>query len=266
MPTTRASSTLSRLPKCAPAIPPVPTKPILTAIRSPFWLIAVPRACLAARGGQLIALLARHSLSVGGGLVSDADSLYWGIPDGANGILERGPKAGGVAPTPLLEQLYIGVLALDDQYLYWGVSGPARVQRILKTGGTVQDIATGEPQVIGQPIPDATDLYFFSEWNETPPEHVAKMPKNGGPVTTLATGLDPITQLALTQDAVYALVDFGPGKTGYIAKVPKTGGGATKLVTDTVDPQYMVVDDQYVYWTEPGVEGAHAARIRKIPR
>jgi hypothetical protein len=57
------------------------------------------------------------------------------------------------------------------------------------------------------------------------------MPKNGGSVTTLATGLDPITQIAFTQDAVYALVDFGPGKTGYIAKV-RSG-------TDTQGPRWI---------------------------
>jgi hypothetical protein len=201
-----------------------------------------------------------------GGLVSDADSLYWAIPDGVNGILERVPKAGGVAPTPLAEDIYLGVLALDDQYVYWGASTPPRVRRILKTGGTVQDIATGEVNGIGPPLVDATDVYFGSEWNETPPDHVAKMPKDGGPVTTLATGLDPITQLALGQDAVYAVVDFGPGRTGYIAKIPKSGGGATKLVTDAVYPQQMVVDDQYLYWGEPGAGGPHDGRIRKFPR
>jgi nucleotidyltransferase-like protein len=62
-----------------------------------------------------------------GGLVSDADSLYWAIPDGVNGILERVPKAGGVAPTPLAEDIYLGVLALDDQYVYWGASAPAKL-------------------------------------------------------------------------------------------------------------------------------------------
>jgi hypothetical protein len=37
-------------------------------------------------------------------------------------------------------------------------------------------------------------------------------------------------------------------------------------VTDTVSPQEMAVDDQYVYWAEPGPDGAQAGRIRKIAR
>ena len=37
-------------------------------------------------------------------------------------------------------------------------------------------------------------------------------------------------------------------------------------MTDAVYPQEMVVDDQYLYWGEPGAGGPHDGRIRKFPR
>jgi hypothetical protein len=73
-------------------------------------------------------------------------------------------------------------------------------------------------------------------------------------------------RIALADDAVYLLVSFDWAEPGYIAKVPKAGGGATKLVTDTLNPSSLVVDAQYVYWTEPGRDAARDGRIRRIER
>lgn len=209
----------------------------------------------------------------GGGLVIDADAVYWIQSDGPNAVLMRLPKAGGVAPTPLVSQLAIGGLALgalavDDGYVYWNRGASGTVQRIAKTGGAVQDVVSGG-YAVGTAVPDATDVYYVGYHSGLLPGDVKRAPKNGGPSTVLATGLNPVRHLALASDAVYVLVSFeSPAEPGYVAKVLKsqTGGDALKLVTDTTRAHALAVDAQYVFWTETGADGARDGQIRRIAR
>jgi hypothetical protein len=148
-------------------------------------------------------------------------------------------------------------LVLDADFIYGVGQGSAR--RILKTGGTVEVLATGLVNGFGATL-DNSSLY----WAElTAPGKIGKTSKTGGGATYLATGLLYPHNVALDSNFVY----FDKGPPGNmpsqpsIAKVPLTGGTIAAATEPFCTGQYVAVDATHVFMSVFGNEVAGDGRI-----
>jgi hypothetical protein len=122
-----------------------------------------------------------------------------------------------------------------------------------------------QQQVPRRAVADAAFVYWGTGEGD-----VLRVPIEGGATETLASGLHWSIGLALDADSVYwadwgrlrgdsHANHFAMPSTGAILRVAKTGGPVTTLVAGRNQPAELVLDTQFLYWVESGVERAGGA-------
>jgi hypothetical protein len=194
------------------------------------------------------------------GIAVDATTVFYSGGAGPSGGTKSVPIGGGTVTNISVGTGSFGAASLvqDANYIY-GVAGTL-ARRILKTGGTVEVLATGLQNASGAAL-DNSSLY----WAELgAPGKIGKTPKAGGGATYLATGLNLPHNVAI--DSNFAYFDPGaPGNNpdpGYgLAKVPLAGGTVVGANESGCRGQYVTVDGTHLYTSVFGNEVAGAGKI-----
>ncbi len=203
---------------------------------------------------------------LGGGLLIDGTFAYW-IQAGASSgnVIVREPKAGGGTLETIASQSNFGEIVADDQYLYWAEGYMGRIQRVVKSGGSIMDIRPADPQTTIVARLDATDVYFATFGTTAQSSAVLHLPKGGGATSTLATGLDQPSDMAVTDDAVYVVALGDVSTSGALVKLSKADG-STVFKISSRHAYALALDAQYVYWTEVGDTGSNNGRVLRTAR
>lgn len=184
---------------------------------------------------------------------------------------------------------------LDDDHVYWTQTQPARLSRVEKGGGVVED-EWFDDQFFHHPViggsfvylADATDdsiarLPIFEAplealqsdvnnpgvirvdeaWiylESSNPNELRRMPLAGGPSQLLADeddGIEHISDIVLDDTHLYVLWSgFDPS----VARVPKAGGMLEVLASGQKLVSNLAVDDTHVYWSQ------QTGDIRRVPK
>ncbi|MCC6521864.1 MAG: hypothetical protein IT373_04320 [Polyangiaceae bacterium] len=189
------------------------------------------------------------------GLVLDGPRLYW--LEAAAGEIVAAPREGGAAT-----RLAAGIgapsgLAVDDAYVYVGESaGDARVLRLPKAGGSVEQVAKSPHGPVRAVAVDATHVYFCAEGAHA----LYLAPKAGGTPRRLAEGCGERTQLVLEGRDLYFTGSSprGPG----LFQVP-TAGGPTRTVFESAEdaPDALALRGGDLYFTTRG-----SGRLLRVPK
>ena len=209
-------------------------------------------------------------LGDGTSLAVDGDSVYWAVSESVM-RMALGSTNEQVLISGLIGAL---VIAIDATYLYVGEWGAGRILRVVKTGGPVESLASGNwhPAAIavdgdgvywstsdgtamsvplsgGTPVTlgacggplaaDATSVYCNAGTG------LARISKSGGPLQVLAAGA---FAAALATDG--AFVYFCTTK---VERVP-VGGGPVTTIAEVPSPESVVLDATGVYWSTVGPE------------
>jgi hypothetical protein len=150
-------------------------------------------------------------------------------------------------------------LAADATHLYWIDAAAERLQRMPKTGGAIQTLATGAQGLWPWAIAvDASHVY----WLDTGEGAVRKTPRAGGATTTLATQQGDLIGIALDASYVYFSGSIAAG--GRVRRVAKWGGTAQTIATASY-PSAIAADGFFVYVADAHVL-AGSNRILRVPR
>lgn len=139
-------------------------------------------------------------------------------------------------------------IAVDQTHVYFTTTD-GTVQRVLKNGGSAPEILAQGLQALGNMVIVAGHLYYANRGDRT----VQRIAKNGvGGPKTLTPQLPNLTQMAADSTGVYFVVPFDQfgGGPGSIGRVPLIGGSITWLTTDLVRPNYLFLDNGYVYFSQ----------------
>tara|TARA_R110002073_G_scaffold225022_5_gene385361 strand:- start:58436 stop:59584 length:1149 start_codon:yes stop_codon:yes gene_type:complete len=137
-------------------------------------------------------------------------------------------------------------VALDDSHVYWTTkfsTGDA-VMRQSKSGGAAEILAKNQKGA-SELVVDETHVY----WLASESGDVMRAPKGGGEPQRLVQSQVGLNGIEVDQAHVYFMT--GNGGTDAVVRVPKEGGRAT-LVGQSSNPWGVAIDDDYVYWNDPG--------------
>lgn len=229
----------------------------------------------------------------------DGEYVYW-ANSATDGSIVRVPDLGGTVSTLAEGVRFASALAVDSSNLYWTSVEEGALVSMPVSGGDVATMAHN----LSQPWAVAVDVgNVYAVTNEVSGS-VYAVPIGGSTTVTLATAQAQATDVAVDDGRVYwssqtdgkiqstsrdriAPVTLEISKTaskvGAIAldadnvywvgtdvgsavgKVPKVGGTAAILSNRPgADPQRLVVDDGFVYWTETGIVST-GGQVLKIP-
>jgi hypothetical protein len=150
-------------------------------------------------------------------------------------------------------------LVADASHLYWIDTETERLQRMAKTGGAIQTLATGAQAMTPWAIAvDASHVY----WLDTGEGAVRRTPRGGGATVTLATGQGDLLGLAVDTSYVYFSGSTAAG--GRVRRVAKWGGAAQTIATASF-PSALATDGFFVYVADAHVL-AGSNRILRVPR
>jgi hypothetical protein len=199
------------------------------------------------------------------------------------------PKCGG-APDTLAEDVLVGELTIDDEYVYWVVqpdgAHDGALKRVGKSGGAATELAHVPEEMRGIAV-DANSLFVEEDafpsrfakvggavdaFRSAPGELAidamyvysaagpARVSKSSLQPSRLVDGMQsqPVTCIVVDDDAVYWTNNPGP-----LTKRSKTGGAAAKLTT-SAHQGCLAVDDTDVYWTQDQDASAGVYRVSKI--
>ncbi len=155
---------------------------------------------------------------------------------------QPGEPAAQLAQWQLATTSVPDVLAVDEQFVYFSVTGVGSVRRVFKGGGPTEILTNdADPDVRGVALFD--DTVVFADGRG-----VHSVAKSGGAVTTLATSAAGARFVAVYGGRVY-WTDGQPA----LRRVPLGGGAVTDHVTASVgNPVHIRVDDQGIFWSRTG--------------
>lgn len=147
-------------------------------------------------------------------------------------------------------------IAVDDAYVYWADRRSATLQRVPKTGGAVEVVASGSEALRttyqDSLAVDATSVYFLSTDSGT----LSRVDKNGGAPSAIVGGLrcpwllrSDAGTLVFAIDAI-ACPDNGNYSDRAIDATTATGGATTRVG----DASFAIggafaLDSKNVYWS-----------------
>jgi sugar lactone lactonase YvrE len=206
------------------------------------------------------------------GIVSDGTYLYWADSYSSSPLVRRASIATGTLST--VESPPDGgtnpfnpiTIAVDATNVYWGNAGTSlgtsSVYQANKTDGSNPiALATGVDPVYGLTI-DSTNVYFTAGLAGS----VYSVPIGGGTVKLLAGTESNPSAIVADGTSLYWLA------TSTVRKMAKTGGAITTLATCNGnlaalspycgDFRFLVLDANYVYWTDSGTQSGYGAVFR----
>jgi hypothetical protein len=201
----------------------------------------------AAKDGTGLTTLASAPGSIGANrMVIDSTYAYYTWQSPAE--LRKVPLVGGafvtLAPTAAPSDVAVGGISA-----YWGDFN-GHVSSVLEAGGTpsvVASLASGQQTYLAA---DACGVYYGFQ---NAPLGIWFAPFGGGAPTMLATTVGGVDILRVDASHVYwAEINLaaaaGPGDR--IMRVGKDGSVPLQLAGNTLHPQTIAVDDQFVYWSD----------------
>jgi len=201
-------------------------------------------------------------------LAVDGDSVFWGTPDG----FVRTRDASGATQTLATESSAIDSIALDDQYVYYAITG--RVRRVPRGGGAASDFVTnaGEPMALAlssSPTLGAGALYWLDHGDGIAAGSIHASGQGGGS-DLIVKGLDTPGGMAVDDNYVYVaavLADIdGLVYQGPLFRIDKAGHGRNVLTSNLNSPSSVVVFDANVYYVEQtGPNGGETGGVREMP-
>ena len=163
-------------------------------------------------------------------------------------------------------------IAVDSNYVYWaenncGTYGSNAIRKVPINGGTVIPLTT-DGTCHGIMAIDEHYIYLRyidpqSLWK------ISKVNKNGGSVIDLAASAENIPMgIAVDSNYVYwsAFAESMQASKGSINRVPINGGMTDTLVSGLRDPERLVIDDNYIYFTEYAMLQPSAGAIKKVSK
>lgn len=176
-------------------------------------------------------------------LVADADHVYFKSGEPQGGRLVEVDKATGTATVLATGSMENGMIAIDDDSVYWGTddTGETILHAIKKDGSGMRDVGHVSGAFVYELLADGTRLYGTSA------SGIVAFDKATGAMTTvIATSGAPINA-NLAQDATSLYWSDRGDST--IKKIAKTGGAVTTLASNQPLPgRLAVADDGSVYW------------------
>jgi hypothetical protein len=217
-------------------------------------------------GGQVLTL-ARSQAENGyprTEIVTDGTHVYWidrcpaDPPSPTCARIRRIAKSGSATPE-LLVQDRIFALALDESAIYFTTSDELGLQtgtpdgvlyRLDKAGGAPVMVAEGLTHLRHVAV-DPDYVYWTDTTADGRTDRLVRLSKTSGQETVLATtnrqGGVAIGEIALDDRFVYFTASRG------IHRASKAGGTVDTILSPTQNGQAgIAVDDQHVYWTNPG--------------
>jgi hypothetical protein len=176
-----------------------------------------------------------------GGIVSDANDLYWS--NGKDAVM-KAPREGGRPTVVANATASAYVAAVDATNVYWTDMSSGTISKAPVGGGAATVLATG--QSAGALALDATNVYWTNYDNDQPGATVMTIPIAGGTPTTLASGIRGPAGIAVGRSSVYWTSDNA------VKEVPLGGGATTTLVPSNAyqAPMGIVADSTSVYWVD----------------
>ena len=204
--------------------------------------------------GKNVGPVAASGISSPWGILTDNTSVYWANHDfKPNGTIAKCPLAGCTANGSLSAPATLAVadeplgLAIAGNRLFFTEDNGGGVWSIdTSDGGTPLNLAPGGINHPFKIVTDGTYVYFTS--NETALHSVSV---KGGPIFNLVNAPDQ-SGLAIDQGTLFFTNYPFSSNSGSIASVSKDGGTATGFAGSQVNPLNVVVDANYVYWTNNG--------------
>jgi hypothetical protein len=163
----------------------------------------------------------------------------------SNGSCEVTTLASGL-PSP------IGI-ALDDSYVYWAnfvLDGA--VMRVLKTGGTVETLATNVAKAYEVAV-DGNDLFFTAQGSPPAADaSVVTMPKGGGTQVVIASGEVGASELWVDGQWVYWADTYATTTNARIFRAPTSGGNKEQVAAAEQHIVDLRVYQGQLYWLTLG--------------
>src|SRR5579883_636288 len=181
----------------------------------------------------------------------DSTNAYFSVEGDVN-VLKVG-KSGGAPVALVFGQLDVH-FALAGGNLYftntdiWADPPPglgSSLMAVSTNGGAYATLASGLKGAAAIAA-DPTSLYFVGT------DGVEKVAKSGGPPTTLSSWSDgggSLEAIGVDPDSVY-WIDISK-KPHTIMRAPVVGGSASIVAPTPDGSDHLVIDDGYVYWTNP---------------
>jgi hypothetical protein len=206
------------------------------------------------------------------GIVSDGTYLYWADSYSSSALVRRAsiatgtvttvetPPDGGTNPFNPIS------IAVDATNVYWGNAGTSlgtsSVYQANKADGSNPiALATGVDPVYGLTV-DATTVYFTAGLGGS----VYSVPIGGGVVKTISSTETNPSSIVADATSIYWLAQ------STVRKMAKTGGAITTLASYTgnlpaLAPscgnfKFLVLDANYVYWTDAGTQSGSGSIFR----
>jgi hypothetical protein len=260
------------------------------------------------RDGLMLALVS--GLSGVEQFAIDDTHVYWKeSPNGQDQILRRVPKM-SVETETIWSSIGLGGggggVAVDGTHVYWADGAAARVHRMPKEGGAIEELGDGN---FSGPSLQVDDEWVYLATRDQI-DSVRRAHKTDGRVQTLATGLADVRLYGVDDGAVYAVerqavvaipLDGGPTRIlsplssgggvhlgmdaryvyfpdqrySAISRVPKSGG-TPEVVVDNCSagtdpgqgfsPVSTVIDGDRIYIIDRGGSLEHQARLLAAPK
>ncbi len=175
-------------------------------------------------------------------VATDATNVYWTERDALGRVMVKAKaSAQADAATELaIDQAEPSYLALDSTFVYWSNTSGGIIQRVPKSGGTIETVANslGAPTALAL---DDTRVY----WINSGTGQIMRADKVGTGLQQLAGAQGVPSDIALSADTVFWAVTAD----NEIRSVGKGGGAVTTIISDQAGVLDLTVFDGFLYWS-----------------
>ena len=189
-------------------------------------------------------------------ITKDSTHLYWPerIISGGGSYIKKVPLGGGTVTTLSTATDMLLMVAIDNNFVYWGDTGEGTIKKVSKNGGETTVLASGiNDGMLFTTAVDNTHVYWTEYGTGNKDGFIRKVPKEGGVVTTIASGLNYPFGLVIDSNFVYWTEGFALNTTqtnGSVKAVHINGGGIITIAQGLNNPAFIAIDGNYIYWTE----------------
>jgi hypothetical protein len=182
----------------------------------------------------------------------DGAAVYFGAGEGGAFSIRRLPKSGGAAEVIANLTSTCLVIDVDASHAYWTTTS-GELQRVAKTGGTVQTLHSGPGPAVGLVL-DAGHVYVAFEGTQGKSStdgrivRIAKAAPHAA--LTLADQQRAPYQAAIHAGMLY-FTTRGDGANGAVARVPLDGSSAPEVVVaNLANPRGVAIAGDTLFYSQ----------------
>lgn len=233
------------------------TGPIAATGSTVYWVATDTghTSVMMARGDEAPKSLGENPNGINGyslrNVITDGDNAYFAD---ISGSVWKANASGTALVEITKTDTSAGALALDSDGTLW-VATLQGAKHVSTTGAVLGDISFGElPDDLAC---DGEAIYASFSGSGDDDGSIVRAPKTGGSLQTLVTTLVLPSSLTAADDGLYVTTG---NLDAAIRHVPFTGGSADAIAIGQ-RPAAVVVDESFVYWTDPP-----SGEVRRVAR